>query len=118
MKLTITSIELKSPFHFFALSHSALGITRQLKSANCVEFRKKGFWTTHYTMTLWKSEEDLKSFAGSGAHLQAMRDSGKIAREIKTLTTDAAEMPAWPEAMALLQQVPPLVFGRGEASKS
>ena len=59
MKITITFIELKSPFKFFALSYSALSIAKQLKDTNCKGFKKKGFWTKHYTMTLWNNEEDL-----------------------------------------------------------
>jgi len=73
MKMTITSIHLRSPFKFFPLSLYALHIVRQLKSSNCIEFKKRGFGRTHYTMTLWKSEEDLKAFAASGAHREAMQ---------------------------------------------
>lgn len=102
MKVTITSIELKGPFKFFALSAQALKIARQLKSTNCRQFKKRGFWTTHYTMTLWDSEEELKQFAHSDAHLQAMKDSAKIAREIRTYTYDADHLPKWSTATQLL----------------
>ena len=102
MKATITSIELKSPFKFFLLSAKALQIIRQLRTTNCKEFKKRGLWTTHYTMTLWNSEEELQDFANSGAHLAAMRDSKKIAKEIRTLTIDAATLPSWREAKELL----------------
>ncbi|MEM9674587.1 MAG: DUF3291 domain-containing protein [Bacteroidota bacterium] len=102
MKVTVTSIELKGPLKFFALSSRALKITRQLKATNCLKFKKRGFWTTHYTMTLWNSEEELKEFARSDAHLQAMKDSGKIAREIRTYTYDADHLPKWSTATQLL----------------
>jgi len=104
MKATITSIQLKGPFKFFALSARAMRIIRQLKASNCKDFKKTGIWTTHYTMTLWKSEEELRDFAASGAHLQAMKASGEIAKEIRTITIDADRLPNWAEAKRLLQE--------------
>ena len=104
MKATLTSIELKSPFKFFALSRSALDIIRQLKGTDCVEFRKKGFWTKHYTMSLWKTEADMQAFARSGAHLEAMKKSGGMAKEIRTLTIEAEKLPDWKTAIAMLEK--------------
>lgn len=103
MKATITSITLKSPLKFFALSAMALNITKQLKKTNYKAYRKKGFWTRHYTMTLWANENDLKDFARSGAHLQAMKKSGAIAKEVKTITIDTDTLPGWQEAKELLE---------------
>ncbi len=103
MKATITSIELKGPLKFFALSSKALGIIRQLKATNCKEFKKKGVWTKHYTMTLWNNEAELREFAKSGAHLEAMKVSSQIAKEIKTITIDTTTLPNWDEAMKLLE---------------
>lgn len=102
MKATITSIELKGFFKFFALSAQAMQIIKQLKTTDCKEFKKRGFWTTHYTMTLWNSEEELKAFARSGAHLEAMKTSAKIAKEIRTITIETDKLPSWKEAQQLL----------------
>jgi hypothetical protein len=110
MKATFTSIELKGPFQFFALSSKALKIIKQLKSSRYKEFRKQGIWTTHYTMTLWESEEDLKDFATSGAHLDAMKSSKEIAKEIRTITIDADQLPSWKEAKRLLQHGKVIVY--------
>ena len=110
MKVTITSIELKSPFKFFPLSRYALNILRQLKTTNCKDFKKRGIWTMHYTMTLWENEEQLKTFAKSGAHLEAMKKSATIAKEIKTLTIDAEVCPDWNTAKQLLEKVKPMRF--------
>ena len=104
MKVTITSIALKSPFHFFALSLQAMKILKQLKATNCLEVKKTGIWNKHYTMTLWENEQDLKSFAHSGAHLEAMKNAAKIAREIRTLTIDADTLPDWQRAKSLLKE--------------
>jgi hypothetical protein len=104
MKATITSIELKGPLKFFALSSRALKITRQLKTTNCKEFKKRGIWTKHYTMTLWRNETELKEFAGSGAHLEAMKTSNRMAKEIRTITIDTDSLPHWTEAKKLLEK--------------
>lgn len=110
MKATITSIELKGPFQFFALSASALQIIKQLKASNYKDFKKKGFWTTHYTMTLWNNEQELQEFAQSGAHLDAMKKSKEIAKEIRTITIEAQTLPSWKEAKELLQKGKVITF--------
>ena len=104
MKVTITSLELKGIFHFFALSAKALKITRQLKTTNCVAFKTQGFLKKHYTMTLWNSEAELKEFARSGAHLEAMKSSAQIAKEIRVITIDAEKLPSWKEAKTLVEK--------------
>ena len=110
MKLTITSIELKGPLKFFALSASAYQILKQLKSGKQLDFKKRGVWTKHYTMSLWANEADLKEFAMSGAHLDAMKKSKAIAKEIRTLTIDAETFPTWKEAIQLLERAKVLRF--------
>lgn len=110
MKVTITSITLRSPFHFFALANQALQITRQLQRTECIAFRKRGIWTTHYTMTLWENEAQLRAFATNGAHLRSMQASKKIAKAIKTVTIDADALPSWREALNMLRTVKPLTF--------
>ncbi|MES2799778.1 MAG: DUF3291 domain-containing protein [Bacteroidota bacterium] len=110
MKATITSIELKGPLKFFALSSNALFIVKQLKTTNCKEFKKRGIWTKHYTMTLWESESELKEFAQSGAHLNAMKKSKQIAKELRTITIDAEKLPKWNEAKVLLENAKVLRF--------
>lgn len=104
MKATITSIELKGPLKFFALSAKALKIVRQLKATDYKDFKKSGFWTKHYTMTLWNNEEEMKSFAYSGAHLEVMKTSKEIAKEIRSITIDATELPNWKDAKKLLEK--------------
>ena len=104
MKATITSIKLKGPFKFFLLSWKALHIIRQLRTTNCKAFKKRGIWTMHYTMTLWNSEEELRAFSESGAHLAAMKESKALAKEIRTITIDADKLPNWKEAKKLLEQ--------------
>lgn len=81
-----------------------------MKTTDCKAFKKQGFWTKHYTMTLWNSEEELKDFAKSGAHLDAMKESSKIAKEIRTLTIDADSLPNWKDAKQMLTEVTPIRY--------
>lgn len=83
---------------------------KQLKATQYKEFRKKGIWTKHYTMTLWNSEDELKEFARSGAHLDAMKKSKSLAKEIRTLTYDTDRLPTWKEAVRMLDQAKVLRF--------
>ena len=103
MKVSITSIELKGPLKFFLLSMHARKILMQLKATSYKAFKKRGIWTTHYTMTLWNSEEEMREFVRSGAHLEAMKASKKIAKEIRSFTYDADQLPDWKEAKRLLE---------------
>lgn len=111
MIAVITSIELKTPFKFFPLSWNAMKIMRQLRTTQCVDQKTRGFWTTHYTMTLWNNEEEMKAFARSGAHKEAMRLSAKLAKEIRTQVMETDKLPNWKEAKALLQEAKVLQFG-------
>lgn len=104
MTVVISYIKLKTPFHFFKLSHYALLVTLQLKKAPCLAFKKQGYWTHHYTMTLWKNKEDVKKFSTSGAHLKSMKISASIAKEIRTAYVDSDTLPSWKEAKELLEK--------------
>ena len=104
MKVSITSILLKSPFHFFSLSYKALGIMRQLKKSGAVQVKTKGFWTLHYTISLWNNEDEMKAFVLSGKHLKAMKESKQIAKTICTYTYDAEQIPGWKTAKSLLKE--------------
>lgn len=104
MKATITYIELRGPLKFFALSATAMKIIRQLKTTDCKQYRAKGIWTKHYTMTLWNNEEEMKAFAYSGNHLESMKKSKSLAKEIRTITIDATELPDWKQAKELLKE--------------
>jgi len=104
MIAVITSIELRTPLKFFALSYNALHITRQLKSTPCVVYKATGFWTKHYTLSLWKNAEDMRAFARSGAHLEAMKKSAAMAKEIRTLTVETDGVIPWREAKERLKK--------------
>jgi hypothetical protein len=104
MKVTITSILLKSPFHFYPLAYKALGILKQIKESGAIQIESAGLWTLHYTISLRNNEEEMKAFALSGKHLQAMKESKKIAKTISTYTYDAEQIPDWKTAKLLLKE--------------
>jgi hypothetical protein len=103
MKLSITYIELKSPLKMIALASHIGDIMKQLKLTTCKNHKISGFWTKHYTMTLWQDEQSMNDFARSGAHLVAMKNSAKFAKEIKVLTIDSEVLLPWKEAKNLLE---------------
>ena len=98
MFITLTSLELKSPMKFFAFTLLAMKIVKQLKGSNCISFKLSGFWTKHYTMTLWESAEASRSFAREGFHLESMRQSASLSKEIRTLTFESNTLLNWKEA--------------------
>ena len=103
MVIVITSLKLRNLFSFFGLANYARKIVMQLRDEPHTEFRKTGIGLTHYTMTAWKSHEDMQTFARRGAHRDSMKASARIAKEIRTLVIERDALPDWEEAKALLQ---------------
>jgi hypothetical protein len=99
MFITVTSIELKTPFKFFTLAYLAMQIIKQLKSTPCIKYKSNGFWTKHYTLYAWENMEDIKAFYKSGEHLSAMQQSAVIAKCIQTYTAWAKQ--SYPERIWL-----------------
>lgn len=105
MFVTITSLKLRSLWGFFRLSLSGLKISNQAKQEKgFVSLKNTGFGYLHYTITLWESEEDLKRFAHSGAHKEAMKQGATLAEKIITYTFPADKLPDWKEAKMLLNK--------------
>lgn len=104
MYVTITKLVLKTPFHFFALAKHALSVKKQLRDSNCVRSRFTGIGMTHYTMSLWRTKDDMDAFSKTGAHLDSMKQSHKFAKDIVVLTIDSTNVIPWKEAKALLSR--------------
>lgn len=105
MVVSITSIRLRSLWKFFQLSYYALQIVRQTKQEKgFISLKNMGFGYLHYTLTAWESEEDLRRFARSGAHLESMKKSSVLAREIRTYSYESDKLPGWTEARRLLSE--------------
>ena len=110
MIASITSIQLKSPFKLLAFYRSVLPTVKQLQSGPCVQFRTKGFWTRHYTISLWNNTEEMRAFATSGAHLDAMKKRKQVATEVRTISIQTDTLPEWKTALAHLEKGKVLKF--------
>lgn len=104
MQIVITHLELKSIGKFFAFSKAAMYIWKDLQKSPAVVKKKRGFWKKHYTLSAWNSVEDYRNFARTGHHLQAMKDSGKYARQIIIYHMEAEQLPDWKTAIQLLHE--------------
>lgn len=105
MIINVTSIRLRSLWNFFALSYHGLLISRQAKTQpGFVRMKNRGFGYDHYTLSVWESEEALRQFARSGAHLDAMKKSGQLASEIRTYSYAGGQLPSWNEVKGLLRE--------------
>ncbi len=104
MTITITSLKLKHLWGYFPLTYRALWVTIQVhKQKGMLKFKNTGFGYDHYTLTAWESEENMKAFSRSGAHLEAMKHSKRLATEIRVLTYKADEIPTWKDVRLLLE---------------
>ncbi len=105
MIVTVTSLRLRKLWNFFHLSWHGMRVMKQSKTQKgFIKMKNTGFGYMHYTLSAWETEEDVKNFAKSGAHLQAMKESAAIATQIATYTYEADKMPDWKEAKKLLKE--------------
>jgi heme-degrading monooxygenase HmoA len=103
MHITVTSIQLRSVWQFFALSNHGRKIQSQAqKSPGFVKMKNTGWGKLHFTLSGWESEAAMKQFARGGAHLDAMKQSAKLATELRTYTYEADQLPDWNTAKQLL----------------
>lgn len=103
MIVTITSIRLRSVWQFFTLSNHGRKIQGQAKrSPGFLRMKNTGWGKLHYTVSAWESEPSLKQFARAGAHLEAMKQSGRLSTEIRTYTYETDALPSWKEVKQLL----------------
>lgn len=96
MIVVVTSIRLKSPLSLFKHYRFAVGSIVQLKTnSSCVGFKTGGFYPKQFTMTLWNNAEEMKKYARTGTHLQAMQHVRSVATEVQTISFEATELPDW-----------------------
>lgn len=78
---------------------------RQTKTQNgFIEMKNTGFGYLHFTLSAWENKADAEKFARSGAHLEAMKESRKLATEIRIYTFSDDQMPDWREAKRLVSE--------------
>ncbi len=103
MIVTITSVRLRKLWYYFPLTYRALFITLQIRrSPGFIEMKNTGSGYLHFTLSAWKTEEDMRTFARSGKHAEAVRHASELASEVRTLTYETDELPPWDEARAKL----------------
>jgi heme-degrading monooxygenase HmoA len=105
MRITITSIQLRSPWQFFTLANHGRKIQAQAKKTpGFVKMKNTGWGRNHYTLSIWETDAAMKQFARSGAHLEAMKQSAKLAHELRTFTFEAEAIPNWKEVKRMLAE--------------
>ena len=103
MHITVTYLKLRSPWKVFQMAKHVGKIQQQAKqSPGFIQMATTGWWKLWFTLSAWESEETLKQFARSGAHLEAMKISTQLSPELSTYTFEAAQVPDWKEAKRLL----------------
>lgn len=103
MRITLTSIQLRSVWQFFELSNHGRKIQGQAKKTpGFVKMKNSGCGRLHFTLSVWESEAAMRAFVRSGAHLEAMQRSAALSHEIRTYTYEADAIPGWKEAKRLL----------------
>jgi len=101
MIVTATQIKITSVSGLLRFIFSVRSIKQQLTDNGGIVFMKfKG----QRTLSGWLSLEDMKSFRNSGAHLEAMKNLGRIG-SAKSITWETETEPTWEEAKILLQGV-------------
>lgn len=99
MIVVVTSIRLKSIGHLLHFVRLTSRSVQQLKKDYPhVIFKASGFWKTYYTLTGWNDAAEMKRYATSGAHLEAMKSSSKVAARIQTVIFESTDFPSWQEA--------------------
>lgn len=104
MLISVTCLKLRSPFRIPQLIRHSAGIFKQLESTNCLSVKTRGIWKNHYTMTYWDSYEDMRDFAKSGAHKEAMKMSKILAKEIQVLSFEQDDAPSWQDVRKFLKE--------------
>jgi heme-degrading monooxygenase HmoA len=105
MYITVTYIRLRSVWKFFALAnHVGKTQIQTQNSPGFIQMKRTGWGKLHYTLSAWESEAALKVFMRSGAHLEAMKQSKDLSTDLGTYTYEAAELPDWKTAKALVME--------------
>jgi len=100
---TATVFKLKSWWRYFSFFGYTFRALRQARNAGGIVHIKIRPLRL-MTLTVWKSEEDMKRFRNSGAHLVAMRKSNFFG-SIYSATWETADIPTWKHASKKLSDI-------------
>ena len=102
MLISITRFHLKNLWLYPSFFLDTYRVVKQVRrSEGCIHMRIKPF--TLYTLTVWKSADDMHKFRNSGAHLQAMKESGGYGK-IESSSWEADSIPDWSESIGKLSE--------------
>ncbi|MEM9431124.1 MAG: hypothetical protein AAGA32_16730 [Pseudomonadota bacterium] len=71
---------------------------RRAKGVRHADVMRRG--RTYFSLTVWETASAMKAYAANGAHLEAMRAAGSLARASRFHRYWAAGVPDWPTALA------------------
>ena len=57
-----------------------------------------------HTLTVWNCRDDMLKYVRSGAHLEAMKNTKKVASYAKTYSYESDTIPTWAEARKLWEE--------------
>ncbi|MDX6769617.1 MAG: hypothetical protein SF051_08805 [Elusimicrobiota bacterium] len=101
MIVTATEIRFKSPWAYLVFLAHTMAVKRQMAAApGLLRFELR--WNR--TLTAWGSEAHMRAFRNGGAHLEAMKATGRIGAA-KSATWEADAFPTWAEAVRRLDAV-------------
>jgi hypothetical protein len=111
MIISVTKLELKSPFLYFSMMYWAIRIMKQLKSSNCITVKTRGLGANHYTLSAWENRDHLNDFYRKGDHSLAMKKSTVLAKRVITYSYSSTDLPTWKEAKKRLKKGKVISFG-------
>ncbi|TAL40524.1 MAG: DUF3291 domain-containing protein [Chitinophagaceae bacterium] len=62
-------------------------------------------WLKGYTLTVWKTIDDMKNFRNTGPHKEAMRNVKRLTSRYKTFNWETESVPGWEEATEQLIKI-------------
>lgn len=102
--VSITGLKLKGPQHFFTFWWHAVRSMMQAQTApGNIMAAAKTINGVHHTLSVWTSEQDMRAFLTTGAHLKALKAFNRIATG-KTFGYKTTQIPDWSEVHALWQE--------------
>lgn len=101
MFVSVTYLRIKNIFLLISFFYFVFKIRGQLKtSTGLLHYSLKGKgMLDYYTLSVWKSKEDMLSFRNSGEHINAMQKINFFAHTFSFVNFESNNIPTWEEAL-------------------